>query len=89
MGKFADLLAVATKSQAMLTYLDGRENRVHKPGDKPNENHARELLELHTHGVNSGYTQNDVMEVARCLSGWRIGRGLFQNGKVQRARASR
>ena len=83
MGKFTDLLAAATKSQAMLTYLDGRENRVHKPGDKPNENHARELLELHTLGVNGGYSQNDVMEVARCLSGWRIGRGLFQNGKVQ------
>ena len=83
MGKFTDLLAAATKSQAMLTYLDGRENRVHKPGDKPNENHARELLELHTLGVNGGYSQNDVMEVARCLSGWRIGRELFQNGKVQ------
>ena len=83
MGKFTDLLAAITKSQAMLTYLDGRENRVHKPGDKPNENHARELLELHTLGVNGGYSQNDVMEVARCLSGWRIGRGLFQNGKVQ------
>ena len=35
MGKFTDLLAAATKSQAMLTYLDGRENRVNKPGDKP------------------------------------------------------
>ena len=83
MGKFTDLLAAATKSQAMLTYLDGRENRVRKPSDKPNENHARELLELHTIGVNGGYSQYDVMEVARCLSGWRVGRGLFQNGKVQ------
>ena len=55
MGKFTDRLAARTKSQAMLTYLDGRENRVHKPGDKPNENHARELLELHTLGVNGGY----------------------------------
>jgi len=67
----------------MLTYLDGRENRVRKPEDRPNENYARELLELHTLGVHGGYTQQDVMEVARCLSGWRIGRGLFQVGKVQ------
>ena len=58
MGQFAELLSAATKSQAMLTYLDVRENRVHKPGDKPgdkpNENHARENLEFHTLGVNGG-----------------------------------
>ena len=67
----------------MLTYLDRRENRIHKPGNKPNNNHARELLELHSLGVNGGYSQNDVMEFALCLSGLRIGRGLFQNGKAQ------
>lgn len=83
MGTFPELLAASAKSQAMLTYLDGRENRVRKPEDRPNENYARELLELHTLGVHGGYTQQDVMEVARCLSGWRIGRGLFQSGKVQ------
>lgn len=83
MGNFADLLAASAKSQAMLTYLDGRENRVRKPNDKPNENYARELLELHTLGVNGGYSQKDVMEIARCLSGWRISRSLFQSGKVQ------
>ena len=83
LGRFPDLLAASAKSQAMLTYLDGRANRVRQPGDKPNENYARELLELHTLGVRGGYTQRDVMEVARCLSGWRIGRGLFQVGRVQ------
>ena len=83
LGKFPELLAASAKSQAMLTYLDGRENRVRKPEDRPNENYARELLELHTLGVHGGYTQQDVMEIARCLSGWRIGRGLFQVGKVQ------
>ena len=83
LGRFPELLAASAKSQAMLTYLDGRVNRVRRPGDKPNENYARELLELHTLGVHGGYTQRDVMEIARCLSGWRIGRGLFKVGKVQ------
>jgi uncharacterized protein (DUF1800 family) len=54
----------------MLIYLDGHDNKVEQPGDRPNENYARELLELHTLGVHGGYTQHDVMEVARCLSGW-------------------
>jgi uncharacterized protein (DUF1800 family) len=40
--------------------------------EKPNENYARELLELHTLGVHGGYTQKDVMEVARCLTGWTV-----------------
>ncbi|MBT7735989.1 MAG: DUF1800 domain-containing protein, partial [Verrucomicrobia bacterium] len=83
LGKFPELLAASARSQAMLTFLDGRENRVRKPEDRPNENYARELLELHTLGIHGGYTQQDVMEIARCLSGWRIGRGLFQVGKVQ------
>ena len=52
--------------------------------EKPNENYARELLELHTLGVNGGYTQQDVMEVARCLSGWTVrGKGRFFKGKVE------
>lgn len=55
----------------MLISLDGLDNRVMHPDDHPNENHARELLELHTLGVDGGYTQRDVeMETARCLSGW-------------------
>jgi uncharacterized protein (DUF1800 family) len=52
----------------MLVYLDNQEN--HK--DAPNENYARELLELHTLGVDGGYSQEDVMELARCLTGWRV-----------------
>jgi uncharacterized protein (DUF1800 family) len=52
----------------MLVYLDNHVN------DKshPNENYARELMELHTLGVDGGYTQNDVMELARCLTGWTV-----------------
>lgn len=67
---FRDLLRAATLSPAMLVYLDGRDNTARAP----NENHARELLELHTLGVDGGYTQKDVMEAARCLTGWRVRR---------------
>ena len=67
---FRDLVHASAISPAMLIYLDGHDNKVVDPGDKPNENYARELLELHTLGVHGGYTQDDVMEVARCLSGW-------------------
>ena len=52
----------------MLGYLDNTANRK----GVPNENYARELMELHTLGVRSGYTQRDVKEVARCLTGWTI-----------------
>lgn len=69
LGRFRDLLRAATLSPAMLWYLDGRANRA-DGGAPPNENHARELLELHTLGVHGGYGQADVLAVARCLSGW-------------------
>jgi uncharacterized protein (DUF1800 family) len=70
MGRFADLLRASLLSPAMLISLDGADNRVLHPDERPNENHARELLELHTLGVHGGYTQKDVLETARCLSGW-------------------
>jgi uncharacterized protein (DUF1800 family) len=70
MGKFRDLLRASALSPAMLWYLDGRVNRAGDSAEKPNENYARELLELHTMGVHGGYTQRDVMETARALSGW-------------------
>jgi uncharacterized protein (DUF1800 family) len=66
LGDFRALLEASTLSGAMLTYLDGRENAK----GAINENHARELLELHTLGVDGGYTQADVREVARVLTGW-------------------
>jgi uncharacterized protein (DUF1800 family) len=52
----------------MLVYLDNQSN--HK--GSPNENYAREIMELHTLGVNGGYTQQDVMELARCFTGWTV-----------------
>jgi uncharacterized protein (DUF1800 family) len=70
LGRFRDLVRASATSAAMLIYLDGHDNKVETPGERPNENYARELLELHTLGADGGYTQRDVMEVARCLSGW-------------------
>lgn len=68
LGKFPDLLRASARSPAMLSYLDNQTNRR----GVPNENYARELLELHTLGVDSGYTQKDVQEVARCFTGWTV-----------------
>ena len=71
LGNFHDLIRASATSPAMLVYLDGKSNKVRtKTDDKPNENYARELMELHTLGVHGGYTQDDVREAARCLSGW-------------------
>ena len=83
LGKFPELLHASALSPAMLWYLDGRENRKQDNGP-PNENYARELLELHTLGVHGGYTQQDVMEVARCLTGWTVrGKEQFRKGVVE------
>ncbi|MGI8555561.1 MAG: DUF1800 domain-containing protein [Pyrinomonadaceae bacterium] len=83
LGKFRDLLGATAHSPAMLFYLDNWQSSVVRKypatKDKParsgggiNENYARELMELHTMGVSGGYTQKDVQEVARCLTGWTI-----------------
>lgn len=66
MGKFRDLLDASAHSPAMLVYLDNVTNRK----GNPNENYARELMELHTIGVAGGYTQDDVKAVARAFTGW-------------------
>ncbi|HKC84433.1 MAG TPA: DUF1800 domain-containing protein, partial [Blastocatellia bacterium] len=81
LGKFRDLIRASALSPAMLVYLDGKENRKAGPEDIPNENYARELLELHTLGVSGGYMQADVYEVARCLTGWRL-RTKWRKGTV-------
>ena len=65
LGKFRDLLAATVFHPAMLEYLDNQQNAV----GKINENYAREIMELHTMGVGSGYTQQDVQELARILTG--------------------
>jgi uncharacterized protein (DUF1800 family) len=66
LGKFSELLNANARSPAMLYYLDNFANV--RTG--PNENYARELMELHTLGVNGGYTEADVRDVARAFTGW-------------------
>jgi uncharacterized protein (DUF1800 family) len=81
-GRFRDLLEATAKSPAMLFYLDNWQSAApntpmfFRPQQQQkrglNENYGRELMELHTLGVDGGYTQKDVVEVARCFTGWTI-----------------
>jgi len=80
LGRFEDLLVATAKSPAMLFYLDNwlsaspRARTFLKNRRGLNENYARELMELHTVGVDGGYSQKDVTEVARAFTGWTITR---------------
>ncbi len=85
-GSYRDLIREMGKTPAMLTYLDGLDNRA----AAPNENYARELLELFTMGLSGpdgqpNYTQRDVSELARAFTGWTTGRldgdGAFRRGR--------
>lgn len=66
LGNFGDLLKASAKSPAMLEYLDNDTNLL----GAPQENYAREVMELHTLGVDGPYTETDVRELARCFTGW-------------------
>ena len=68
LGSFEELLLAVARDPAMLIYLDNRTNAK----GKPNENYARELMELHTLGEGNGYTESDIKEAARALTGWRL-----------------
>ena len=82
LGKFRDLLLATAQSPAMLFYLDNwlsvspNTTVTRMPANARrrglNENYAREIMELHTLGVDGGYTQQDVREVARCFTGWTL-----------------
>ncbi len=81
LGRFEDMLVAVTQHPAMLQYLNNAQSigpdstagqRQHKG---LNENHARELMELHTIGVDGGYTQADVIALANVLTGWSFSRG--------------
>jgi uncharacterized protein (DUF1800 family) len=83
LGKIRDLLRATAEIPAMLYYLDNWLSAAPKPEARLgpnnqkrglNENYARELMELHTIGVDGGYTQNDIREVARCFTGWTVRR---------------
>jgi uncharacterized protein (DUF1800 family) len=85
LGKFSDMLLAVEQHPAMLIYLDQAQSigpdspagqRIAMRGGKQrglNENLAREIMELHTLGVRTGYTQADVTEFARALTGWTVG----------------
>ncbi len=67
LGNFRTMLQQLSRDPAMLVWLDGRDNRI----GAPNENFAREVLELFSMGVGSGYTEADIKEAARAFTGWR------------------
>jgi uncharacterized protein (DUF1800 family) len=94
LGRFRDLVLATARHPAMLFYLDNwlstRADLVVPGGPNAgrrmglNENYARELMELHTLGVDGGYTQLDVVEVARCFTGWTIDRPQQGGGFIFR-----
>ena len=97
MGRFRDLLGATAKHPAMLFYLDNWQNTApdapgkHGKFEGINENYARELMELHTLGVNGGYTQQDVIALAHILTGWGIVRPqqlMMQQRLMMRPRGS-
>lgn len=74
-GNFRSLLQNMVRDPAMLIWLDGAQNQA----GKPNENFAREVMELFAIGIGNGYTEKDIQEAARSFTGWRLseGRSLF------------
>jgi len=86
LGHFHDLLLATARHPAMLFYLDNQLNTAPgSPGAKGdqvgiNENYARELMELHTLGVDGGYTQQDVVTLAHILTGWGLPRPAIARG---------
>lgn len=92
-GRFADMLLAVETHPAMLIYLDNQGSigprsrlarRLRKRG--LNENLAREILELHTLGVDGGYTQEDVTRLAQVITGWSVGRKRGRFGNAQPGR---
>jgi uncharacterized protein (DUF1800 family) len=69
LGRYEDMLVASAVHPAMLDYLDN----ANSTKQMPNENYARELMELHTLGVHGGYTERDVKQAALLLTGWTIG----------------
>ncbi|MFL5239462.1 MAG: DUF1800 domain-containing protein [Rhizomicrobium sp.] len=85
LGKFRELLLATARHPAMLVYLDNWQNvapgaHAHGKATGINENYAREVMELHTLGVDGGYTQSDVTALAHILTGWTIGKDFSVSG---------
>ncbi len=87
LGRFADMLRAVESHPAMLIFLDnqvsiGPNSKAGKNRGKGlNENLAREILELHTLGVNGGYAQDDVTNLARLLTGWTVGQANVEQSE--------
>jgi len=89
LGRFRELLGATSRHPAMLFYLDNWQNTA--PNSKGargrfkglNENYARELMELHTLGVNGGYTQQDVIALAKIFTGWGLQRAKGKQAGMQ------
>jgi uncharacterized protein (DUF1800 family) len=77
LGSFRDLLAAMSHDAALLVWLDASQNRK----EHPNENLARELMELFTLGIGH-YTEDDVKQAARALTGWSVRQGEFRDQRV-------
>ncbi|MFT4928211.1 MAG: hypothetical protein ACI8WB_004330 [Phenylobacterium sp.] len=73
LGNFRDLLASSAKSPAMIHYLNNAQN----VSGRANENYAREVMELHTMGVDGGYSATDIAELSRIFTGWHESEGQF------------
>lgn len=78
LGNFRDMLLASARSAAMSDYLDNKSSNA----TSPNENYARELMELHAMGADGGYTQTDVQQVARCFTGWYYYFSALSNGDL-------
>jgi uncharacterized protein (DUF1800 family) len=95
LGSFRAMLGATARHPAMLFYLDNVVSSTPRPNARGraqglNENYARELMELHTLGVDGGYTQRDVTELARMLTGWTFDqRRLLRDGETFRFDAGR
>ena len=76
MGKFSDLLLASARSVSMQLYLDN----YRSTGNRPNQNYAREIMELHTMGAGNGYDEADVEQAARILTGWGLEGRLDTDG---------
>ena len=75
LGSFRDMLHAIAKDPAMIIYLNNQQNRK----KAPNENFAREVMELFTLGEGNGYTENDIQEAARAFTGWHVNnRGEYE-----------
>jgi len=73
LGNFGDLLMEVSKSPAMIGFLNNKQNKK----DSPNENFAREVMELFTLGRDNVYTETDIKEAARAFTGWSVANGEF------------